>query len=263
MKSLSELYRSNISNPQLAELLKSEIISGTDLNDRGFYFGNLIGTITEKDFIQLVTPLKERGYTFPNSMIHDLVHGGYFELLKVLIDNNYDINVRDSNGENALFNLVKRYNEPVHFKTRLKTAIMMGADYRLENAEGENLLHGFASGGCPDEYLDELLELPLDINKANKRGWTPLHLLCVNRNTDDAIKILIDHGADTKIKTGPGRDQYLQEYLETDEDISDGSYSAFELRMKYLQSLGGEYSEGTEAYEELASTYRELFNENE
>lgn len=263
MKSLREIYYANISNPQLAELLKNEIVNGADLNDRNFYFGDMIGTIKETDFIQIYALLKERKYSLPDSMVHDFVHGGYFELLSILMGDNYDINVRDSAGENALFNLVKRYNEPVHFKTRLEKAIAMGADYRLENSEGENLLHAFASGGCPDEYLHVLLRLPLDVNKANARGWTPLHILCVNRIDEGAIEMLMDHGADPKLKTGSEQDQYLQEYLQNHEDISEGSYNAFELRMKYLSSLGGEYSEGSEAYEELTAKYKELFNENE
>lgn len=262
MKTLSEIYNVNFSNPQLGEILKHEILNGADVNDRFFYFGNLIGQVSEKDLIDIYSLLKERGYVLPQLIIHQLIHCGYFELLSTLASDNFDINIKNSEGENALFYLVKTYNEPAHFKTRLKKAISLGVDYLSQNKQHENLLHAFACGGCPDEFLYELLALGLDTDKVNIFGYTPLHLLCVNRNTDGAIATLIDFGADTRIKTAP-QSGYISELLGDYESENEGSYSAYELRMKYCKSIGGEYSEGTEFFEELKARYKELFKEED
>ena len=130
----------------------------------------------------------------------------------------------------------------------------MGIDYKIENINNENLLHCFAESGNHDYYLEDLLKLKLDINKVNKWGWTPLHILCLNRIDDGAIETLIANGADLEIRTAT--DPYLEGY----EEMQDGGrHNAYELRLKYLNSLGGEYSKGTEVYAALESKYGELF----
>ena len=123
MKSIREIYLNNVSNPKLAELLKKAISEGSELTERGFSYRNFPGTIEEKDFIQIYSLLKERGYFLNETIVFDLVHGGYFEALNLLISDNYKINVLGENGENALFYLVKKYNTKNDFSERLRIAI--------------------------------------------------------------------------------------------------------------------------------------------
>lgn len=258
MQTLSEVYCDNVSNAELAELLKKAILEGADLTERGFSYGSLVGTVNEKDLVQIYLLLKERAYVLRETIVFDLVHRGYFNLLIQLVSDHYDVNTRDVNGENALSHLVKKYNEKGDFAERLKIALQMGIDHTVVNVYGDNLLHCFAQSGNPDYYLTELLTLKLDINKVNKHGWTPLHLLCVNSIDDEAIEMLIAHGADLNIRTS------ADVYLEGLEEMQDGGrHNAYELRIKYLDSLGGEYEKGTAGYAMLEDKYKKLLKQSD
>lgn len=131
----------------------------------------------------------------------------------------------------------------------------LGIDPTVINQAGENLFHFHVLGGQVDFYFDRLVQLGLDINKKNKDGWTPLHLAYMHRITDVLIEKFVLNGADLHARTDSAWSG--NESNEWGPPSAKNS-NAFEVRMKYLNSLEGEYSEGTEIYEILKNKYIDL-----
>jgi ankyrin repeat protein len=263
MKSIREIYYNNIGNPQIAELIKEGIINNFDLSL--FNYNNLVGNISSKDFIDIYLLLKNKGFIIDKTIIFSLISHGQNEVISALKLTNY-INFLDEYGKNALFYLIRQFYEKDIFIKRLNNAVELGVKYDLEDNNGENLLHQFFKDGKPDYYLDEILKLKLNINKANKQGWTPLHLACLGRDgftevicgqNDYIIEALVNNGADLSLKTDTDYDEENGDIITTTEN-----QNAFELKMTLLNSIGGELSKGTEAYNTVKEYYKKLLMPN-
>ena len=86
--------------------------------------------------------------------------------------------------------------------------ISKGVTLRFIDCEGYSPLHCCIDRELPDKYemLQLLIDSGADINIGTEletmatNGWSPLHMAAV-RNDLKAIKILLDNGADTTLKT--------------------------------------------------------------
>ena len=76
--------------------------------------------------------------------------------------------------------------------------IVNGSDIWPLNTAGQTLLH-VAAKNKNMKVLKRVLSLGLDINHQDQCGHTPLMDAVLN-GTKEAIKILLDHGADTIIR---------------------------------------------------------------
>ena len=81
------------------------------------------------------------------------------------------------------------------------------------NNYGETLLH-FAARSKNSQVVERLLSLGLDVNQQDYSGWTPLMDAVFYNNKED-VRILLEHGADTKIKNNDQKKAI--DYAETDE----------------------------------------------
>ena len=250
MKELSEIIDNNISNPNLAELIKQGIKD--DYNLERFWLGRIIPDINQKDVIEIYYLLKEKGLKLRPNVIFPVINCGYFEVLALLVTENYDINFANEYGHNSLFQLIRQgYLEEDKLIEVFRKSVELGINYDIEDSNAENLLHCFAQSGKPAYYLDQLLNLKLDINKVNKQGWTPLHLASRYRSDDEVLEKLIHNGADLTIKTKIG-DSLFETY----------EYNAYEIKLQFLNGIGGELSKGTHGYNSLKEKYMKLLMPN-
>ena len=58
-----------------------------------------------------------------------------------------------------------------------------------------------------EKYIEEYVKINKDeLDKKNKKGWTPLMLACINsKSTETTFKLLIDAGADLNLRNNNGR----------------------------------------------------------
>lgn len=81
-----------------------------------------------------------------------------------------------------------------------RNLIESGAQVNFRDEDDTNILM-FAAAYVSDlSFLDYILELKIDINETNKNGMTALMFAAKNTKKSELIKLLIDKGADTKIK---------------------------------------------------------------
>jgi hypothetical protein len=80
--------------------------------------------------------------------------------------------------------------------------LSMGAPVLFHDEEGFTVLHSAIDRGKPDrlEIMAMLLEAGADINARGINDWTPAHHAAV-RNDVEALKFLVESGADLTIRT--------------------------------------------------------------
>lgn len=259
MYTLQNIYQENYNSKNLGKILIEGIKNGCIIN-KNFYFGCLVNygyfENNENDFIDIYFSLKERGFQIPEYITFNLIGNMYEKALNILKNDGYNMHYIDSEGENAFFKLVKsndRFYEEYEIETFFNYAFSLGINPNLINHNQENLLHIFIRSGRPIYYLYQLLKFDLDINLQNLQGLSPLHTASLLSSDDKVLEILIQHGADTKLKTNSTIFEDDDCYEEIDND------DAFILRMKYLDGIGGELSQGTEEYDRLHDKYIKMF----
>ena len=111
-----------------------------------------------------------------------------FEFVKLLVENNADINYRDSMGNTVLFKLVDGDKETHHIE-----------QYKDEN--GNMVEKSVSYPEFPSEKIMKyLIEKGADINVKNYMGMTPLMHYSLQGN-NRLVKILLDAGADINVKS--------------------------------------------------------------
>ena len=127
------------------------------------------------------------------------VNFDYFEILQILIENGADINAKDKNGKTALM-----YAEE---KEVVEYLINHGAEYDINYTanDGINYLMSFIrheSSGC-NIFVKELIDKGSDINKSDNYLNTPL-IQASEVSNFEIVKILIEKGADVNAKSKYG-----------------------------------------------------------
>ncbi|GJC88347.1 putative ankyrin repeat protein RF_0381 [Colletotrichum liriopes] len=185
--------------------------------------------------------LVEKGAVFTKGLseylpICNVARDGYFGLLKYLIDDGADVNLR-TGGKTSLHYVAKHYgNRHVfipglvsllikkgadieakdnHGQTPLAIAccyennavasllIEKGADFEVKDNEGKTPL-AYACFSSKDAVARLLIEKGADIEAKDEDGRTPLAHACISQNDAVAI-LLIKKGADIKVKDSKGK----------------------------------------------------------
>lgn len=150
--------------------------------------------------------------------------GRHTDLINYLLDHGADVNVPDWPGATPLHHALR--NSDWELAKRL---IKMGADVNAADFEGVTPLH-LAVQGEDVELFKILLEKGADPNAVDERGNTVLHKVI---RSADITKLLLDHGADIKVKNKSGQSAFshmvergasnevLELLLETGSDVNE------------------------------------------
>ncbi len=156
-------------------------------------------------------------------------HGPNIEMVDLLLNNNADPNLQDSDGDTALnWATARGYLEVVE-----KLLENENIEINKANFLGRNALHIIftewfeedePNGGDNAEPIMKLLiEKGININEPDYSGKTPLHL-AAQQNNSLGVGILLRAGADENIKTNS--------YGVSDENIKTDGQTAYELAEK-------------------------------
>lgn len=123
------------------------------------------------------------------------------ETAKLLIDAGADVNILDGIDNNPFL-----YAGAEGYLEILKLTIGAGADPSLINQYGGTALIPAAEHGHLDVIKELLTKTDIDVNHVNRLGWTALLEAIILNNggkkQQQAVQLLIDHGADVNIPDG-------------------------------------------------------------
>ena len=131
------------------------------------------------------------------SLLHIAAGNETDEMIKILLANNSAVNVVDVNGETPLIVACKKNKI-----NNIRTLIEHGADvnFRLETT-GSTALH-FAAKFADEELIKFLLNhMNISVNASDNDSQMPLIWACSRKNNVNTVATLLDHGAD--ITEGP------------------------------------------------------------
>jgi ankyrin repeat protein len=182
--------RAAIKNNLDIEIIKSLILAGADLNEKGD----------------------------DPPLLHFVLNSGMDEIAKLLIEHGADINLENNKGETPLFEAV-RWTKDDNYDF-LQFMIAHGACLDVHDKQGNSLLHPARS--CFDNRVLTFLVESLHqyINTQNlDHARTPLHCAVLN-NDIDYIRVLLDKGADPNVKNKGGETALYTAILQSYNDTS-------------------------------------------
>jgi uncharacterized protein len=122
------------------------------------------------------------------------------EIVKLLIDNGADINVKDKDGNDLYATLINSYKKSKGSMNRAVEIINLLNSAGLKMPKSGKLLH-LALEKEDKELLSKLMELGEDINAKDEDGYTVLHYVGMKSKNLDLLKYLIEKGANPQLKT--------------------------------------------------------------
>ena len=103
----------------------------------------------------------------------------YYDVIKVLIDAGYNLNVQDGRGDTALLIALRSgYNETI-----IPLLFEKGADIRMTNKQMMGVLHSAAASGNLN-YVKWLIDKGADINLKSATGDSPILFAAINGHFD-------------------------------------------------------------------------------
>ena len=184
----------------------------------------------------------EKRDKYRRTPLHSAARYGAFEAASLLLDQGADFNAKDESGDTPLhLASIFRHDEivdlliqhkadvdtlnfhgqaPLHLASlygnpeSIKSLLAAGAKINIGDADGNTPLHTAVLYRNP-KNIDEILKGNPDIDAINGEGFTPLHLAVRRPENEQAIELLLQHGADMKITDPSGRNVLL---------VSVGSY---------------------------------------
>jgi len=145
--------------------------------------------------------LSDRVDDLGSSILHIATRYRNIDLVRYLLENNFDVNILDNNNQTALFyavattGLLVDWNSPVIEDE--KTA-------KLNFRPGDMPYYGPLAGMEIALIGNMLLNAGISINQQNKQGWTVLHFAYAYYPAGPK-EYLVERGADKEIKTNFGR----------------------------------------------------------
>ncbi|MFD0829788.1 ankyrin repeat domain-containing protein [Neobacillus sp. M.A.Huq-85] len=125
------------------------------------------------------------------------------ETVKALIEKGADVNIQDHLKNNPFL-----YAGAEGYIGILKLTIEVGANPKLLNRYGGTALIPASEHGYVDVIKELLEKTEIDVNHINNLGWTALMEAIVlndgGKKQQEAIKLLIEHGADVNIPDSKG-----------------------------------------------------------
>lgn len=141
----------------------------------------------KKGFINSITVLLEFGAN-PNSLLH-----GYEPPIHYLAD-------------------TLDYGQPISTRIQiLKLLLQYNADINIKDKSGCTILHllVYRNRCCLDTFIKFVIKSGADINAINNDYKTPLYYACTNMNNFYLINMLIRKGADPNIKDNEGKSMII------------------------------------------------------
>ncbi|KAL7293705.1 hypothetical protein TKK_0012777 [Trichogramma kaykai] len=132
--------------------------------------------------------------------LHLAAKCGCADTLGLLLKKGANASLRNHRGETAL-HLASRTHSLECVEALLQHS---SAEIDAEDSEGKTALH-VTMGRSPLTYdvAETLITWKAQVNRADKYGYTPLHLAAINE-LSECVDILIQHGADLSAKTKGG-----------------------------------------------------------
>lgn len=132
------------------------------------------------------------------------------DMIKLLIENGADVDVRNMQDETAMVIAVKnaRNLELDKINNVVKILLENGADADIQDFKEETVLHLAVANIGKQEIVKMLLEENVNVNLKNEWDRTALHEAIKNSFDsyhEEIIKLLLDNGADVKTKDYEGR----------------------------------------------------------
>jgi ankyrin repeat protein len=158
---------------------------------------------TKEHDLYLLKLLLENGYNVNeadidgNTSLHLAVRDGKSDCLKILLEYHADISVKNTAGQTVLLIAAKREcSESLEY-------LLEYSSHSDKNNYGWTILHLAVRTG-DSEALKILLEKNYEINARDNYGSTPLHL-AVSVEEIDCLKILLENNVDVNTKDGNGQ----------------------------------------------------------
>jgi hypothetical protein len=161
-----------------------------------------------------------------------------YEIVKVLLQYGIDVNAKDSQGNIALFEVL-RYKRRGELKRLLTLFLEYGFDINMQNNVGSTILH-YAASFYDSELVHFLLRKGANPNLTDKKGYRPIDLLEM-----DLLRCGIAIWSDTseycveKCKTIFLLQYYSGEWYKSKESIKQLRRCAFELSQQFKFFLQG------------------------
>lgn len=127
--------------------------------------------------------------------LHIAASKGYLDMLLVLLykAGTKRVDIRDNNNRTPLFYAVEKKHLSV-----AQFLVKAGADFRIKNTEGMNLLHAASRRGSI-ELVKWLVKIGISLNEQDKYGWTALMWAAENDVNHLLMRYLIKKGAYTNL----------------------------------------------------------------
>lgn len=214
---------------------------GVDINLQTTYGSTPLILASQNGRLEVVKYLLSKGATLnvvnqhKNNALTSAAEENHVEVVNVLIEAGANVNSSPPGrqtpleeacwkGHTELFNLL----------------ISKGADINQRRAENASLLHGVGNL----EIAKKLVEMGIDPNVTDDRGYTPLHW---GRVDYKVAKYLIESGADVTARTKSGQTPLHRE----------GNLDTIELLVKASADINAQDNEGkTPVYQEASYNFR-------
>ena len=139
---------------------------------------------------------------YHNTLMHIAADSGNLEMVKLLLTNHADVNIRTDAGSTPLGSAVAS-----HHPEMVKLLINNGADVNAKDRDDNTALHIAAWGTNINlEVVKLLINNKADVNATNHKGNTALHDAAKNNEDNNLgmVILLVDNKADANAKNNDG-----------------------------------------------------------
>lgn len=144
------------------------------------------------------TPKLDKLSTAKWNHLHTFALAGQIKFMDRLLENGFDVDLVDMDGQTALHKAIIGKKEAV-----ISHLLRKGANPHVRDLDGATPLHYAVQVGAM-QTVKLLIKYKVDLNIADHDGWTPLHVAIQSRNRHIA-KVLLVNGADKTRRNKDGK----------------------------------------------------------
>ena len=138
------------------------------------------------------------GFDLNQTPLHSAAENGNFEMVKLLVEHGADVNAMNYEGATPLRTAIVWG----HNKDIIKYLIFNGSDVNIKDkTEGNSIFLEFLMRWKDLEIAKMILEHGANINEPDNKGRTALHHVVSWKNNKETVKFLIANGTALKAKT--------------------------------------------------------------
>ena len=197
MQKVNDIADGKLTSPYLLALVEPEHYQ--EVID---FFNIVLTDKIEEYYVNFYSIDESDDYKPGHSILHVAAIRNNSDLVKYLIENDFDVNSVDSNKQTALFYAITYFGPKIDWKnpviedeTTAKIHFISDMPY-YSNAK--------AVQEKQVEIVYTLLDAGIDINQQNSEGWTVLHFASA-AYPEGLQELLIEKGADAELQTKFGR----------------------------------------------------------